>query len=344
MQGSLNYNQIIRGSVIFLNTFGLVLEIPEVIDENAILSVLNKNNEEVGKVFFDDKKVLIETMSAFGFITANYDLPNVTAFVDIETRAGDEKFAEWSTNIKYIINTNEKDSVQGHYLIGTSVDSFYGINASCHQSIEFYKNNKKFMTMKMMYDGRLFEVIYYNKEFKEEIEFIPFDDMSGFLKHDIKKGKYNDEKYCYPYRKYCGVHKNGRDENSLRVLSFEEFDGEFKSYNDEHFEYQGDKDSEDLFIQKGNLFLENDPEVADKLAKLRTSLNIDDISLLDNLMSVSLKSFTDKELESLFGFDRTKLIFQNGADNLIDAYFGINNNLFNLDNGQKRIRKSDKNE
>ena len=55
----------------------------------------------------------------------------------------DAEWEEYPIDIKYIINTNEKDSVQGHYLIGTSVDSFYGINASCHQSIEFYKNNKK---------------------------------------------------------------------------------------------------------------------------------------------------------------------------------------------------------
>ena len=37
MQKSLNYNQIIRGAMIFLNTFGLILEIPEEIDKNTIL-------------------------------------------------------------------------------------------------------------------------------------------------------------------------------------------------------------------------------------------------------------------------------------------------------------------
>ena len=341
MQGSLNYNQMIRGAIIFLNTFGLILEQNEEIKEDSIIKILNYSNKEVGKVFFEDNKVLIEALSAFGFINASYDFPNVTAFVDLETRSGNEKFAEWSNSIKYIINTNENNSIQGHYQIGTSVDSFYGINASCHQSIEFYKNKKKFMTLKMMYDGRLFEVIFYKKDLEEVIKLIPFDDMNGFSIHDIKKGKYNSEKGGYPYRKYCGVHKAGRDENGLRVLSFEEYEGEFKSYNDETYKFVGDKDSEKLYIQKGNLFLENDPDVANKLLNLRESLTVDGVSLLDNLMSVTLKSFTDKELKALFGFDRSKLVFQNGADNLIDAYFGINNNIFNLSGGQRKLEKKE---
>lgn len=343
MQGSLNYNQIIRGAMIFLNTYGLILEIPEIVDENTILTVYNKNNEEIGKVYFNNKEVLIETSSDFGFINASYDFPNVTAFVDLETRSGTEKFAQWNSSIKYIIKTNDNDSIQGHFFIATSVDSFYGINASCHQAIEFYKKNKKIMTMKMMYDGRLFEVDYCNKQFTEEIEFNPFDDVNGFIKHDIKKGKYNTEKHGFPYRKYCGIHRAGRDENNLRVLSFEQHDGDFKTYNDVNYEKQGDDNSEELLIQKGNLFLESDPDVAEKLLKLRDSLNINGISLLDNLMSVTLNSLTDKELEALFGFDRTKLIFQNGADNLIDAYYGINNNLLNSDNGQQKVIKNNTN-
>ena len=45
------------------------------------------------------------------------------------------------------------------------------------------------------------------------------------------------------------------------------------------------------------------------------------VSLLDNLINVSLRSYSNAEIIALFGIERQKMKFQNDADNVVDAYF-----------------------
>ena len=65
------------------------------------------------------------------------------------------------------------------------------------------------------------------------------------------------------------------------------------------------------------------------------------IAILDNLVNVCYDSYTDEEIESLIGLKRKKGIYQDGADTLVDSYFGIGkkNAFLPIEGQQKLLRK-----
>ena len=62
-----------------------------------------------------------------------------------------------------------------------------------------------------------------------------------------------------------------------------------------------------------------------EIQELKETLKIDNVSLLDNLISVCYDNYTDKELYALLGIIRKKMEYQNKATCLIDSYYGIDN-------------------
>ena len=56
---------------------------------------------------------------------------------------------------------------------------------------------------------------------------------------------------------------------------------------------------------------------------MHRSLTIDNISILDKLISVCCDRMDDEVINALFGFKKKKYIYQNGAENLVDSYFKI---------------------
>ncbi len=71
-----------------------------------------------------------------------------------------------------------------------------------------------------------------------------------------------------------------------------------------------------------------DPAMFRKIEKLRQVLFIDDISLLDNLISVCYDNYTDEELSSILGVKRQPMNYQDGSNSLINSYFGIDKNSY----------------
>lgn len=167
--------------------------------------------------------------------------------------------------------------------------------------------------------------------------------VEWFLLHDIKKGKYDEEKHAYPYRRYAGVFncaEIGEDKDKLHIfLNEEEYHNQISCRNEFPLKVGEDK-SEALVIQKGMLMRELDPDMFEKIKKLREILFIGDVSLLDNLVSVCYDSYTDEELSALLGVNRQRMNYQNGADSLVNSYYGVNisNCFFPLET-QKRLRK-----
>lgn len=64
--------------------------------------------------------------------------------------------------------------------------------------------------MKILRDGSTFSLEFVSGENYEVIDVRPGDWLNGFLLHDIKKGKYDEEKHAYRYRRYAGIF-NGAD-------------------------------------------------------------------------------------------------------------------------------------
>lgn len=64
-------------------------------------------------------------------------------------------------------------------------------------------------------------------------------------------------------------------------------------------------------------------------------LKIDNIPILDNLISVCCDRMDDEVINALFGLKKKKNIYQNGADNLVDAYFNADEKIETLSINKK---------
>ena len=80
-------------------------------------------------------------------------------------------------------------------------------------------------------------------------------------------------------------------------------------------------------MQKSVLMYRLDNIMRERINQIRNLLIINDSYLLDNLLGVCLGDYSDLELEALFNIDKNSIIYQDGANNLVDAYFGANSDI-----------------
>ena len=66
---------------------------------------------------------------------------------------------------------------------------------------------------------------------------------------------------------------------------------------------------------------ELDPKMYKEIKTLLQLFRLEDILLLDNLISVCYDSYTDEEIYALLGIKRKPFVFQNGQTKLKNAYF-----------------------
>lgn len=328
---------------IFLNTFGLILENTNNINEFSIIKIFDEDMNKVGKLNFDNGKVMIYANYNNSLLEASYDISKVSGFVDIE--CGNALFAQWSSKIIFKVENGNNIKLSGEFLIECSMDSEFGINCRCHPLINCDVPNKRKITLKILREGRTFGINISSGNYNETIDIMPWDDWNGFIKHDITNGDYDPKRYMYEYRKYMGIFSAGKgSEDKLHVfLSETEWDNK-KSFRNEFPKKIGDDSSEELVIQKGMLMQDLDPDMFEKIKTLRKSLSIGDVSLLDNLISICYDRYTDEELEALLGIKRKKMNYQDGANSLKESYFGIGqNSQFLSIEQQKKIIKNNVN-
>ena len=314
---------------IFLNTFGLYLQDTSYIDEFSKIKIFDISMNEVGILFFNNGKIIMYANYNGNKLEANFDLAKMFGFTDIECKNTlfAEWFGKWSSIINFKIQKENDIKLLGEFLIESSADSKFGISCLCHPLIKCEMPDKDEIVLKILRDGRFFGVNINSKNYNEAIDLMPFDSLNGFIKHVISKGKYDSKRYQYEYRKFMGIFDAGKsNEDKLHVfLSETNWDKKISSRNEWPLK-NGDDSSKSLLIQKGMLMHDLDPDMFFKIKELRELLLFGDISLLDNLISVCYDSYTDEEISALLGIYRQKMIYQNGADNLVNSYFGIEKN------------------
>lgn len=325
---------------IFLNTFGLTLGSVSDVNEFSKIKILDKAMNEVGELHFDNGKVIIAANYNNSVLDANFDVAKMFSFVDIEN--GNAFFGQWSSKIAFQVQKQDTVKLSGEFLIGSSADSEFGVSCLCQPLINCDVASKGTITLKIQRDGRAFGLKVTSGSYNETIDIIPWDNISGFIKHVISSGEYDPERYKHEYKKYTGVFPAGeRDEDRLHVfLSETQWDNQI-SFRNEFPLKAGDDESEALVIQKGMLMQELDPDMFEKIKNLREVLSIGDVSLLDNLVSVCYEGYTDEELSVLLGLNRQRMNYQNGADSLVKSYYeiGISNCFFPLEAQKSLLKK-----
>lgn len=325
---------------IFLNAFGLTLENVDNIDEFSKIKIFDKYMNVVGELHFDNGKVMIAAKYNNNLLEANYNISKVSGFIDVE--CGNALFGQWSSKIEFNAENNNGIKISGEFLIGCSVDSEFGIKCLCHPLIKCEVPYKGKITLKILRDGETFGLNIQSGDCYEEICIMPWDNLNGFIRHDIISGEYDNDIHEYPYRMYAGIFNGGSSEeyrDKLHVFLNENRGKDILAFNNEWVPKVSKRTSEGL-IQKGLLMQKLDPKMCERISQLRQLL-FGEVSLLDNLFAICYDSYSDEELESLLGIKRIRMTYQNGAKTLEESYFGIGqDSQFLSTEQQKRLSKS----
>ena len=296
---------------------------------------------EVGELHFDNGKVIMFSNYNNSMLEASFDIAKMWGFIDIECE--NALLGQWSSNITFQVEKPNNVKLSGEFLIESSADSEFGVSCFCHSLINCEVPGTGKIILKILEDGSTFSLKIVSGENYEIIDVRPKNWLNGFLLHDIKKGKYDEEKHAYPYRRYAGIFngaERGENKDKLHVfLNEEEYHNQL-AFRNEFPPKLGDDNSKAVLLQKGRLMQDLNPNMFEKIKKLKEVLLIGDVDLLDNLVSVSYDSYTDEELSALLGLNRQRMNYQNGADSLVNSYYGIgiSDCLFPLEI-QKRLLK-----
>lgn len=325
---------------IFLNTFGLTLENVSDINQFSKIKIFDKSMHEVGELRFENGKVIMSANYNDCMLNANFDLAKMSGFVDQECKSAPfALFGQWSSKIIFQVQKPNHIKLSGEFLVSNSVDTEFGVSCSCHPLINYEVPEIGNIILKILRNGSTFQLDIGASENHEVIDIRPWDELNGFFLHDIKEGKYDKEKHAYPYRKRVGIF-NAAERDKLRIfLSEKEYHNQ-RAFKNEFSPKAGDDNSKETLLQKGKLMQDLDPDLFEKIKKSREVLSIGEVPLLDNLVSVCYDSYTDEEISTLLGISRQKMKYQNGANSLVNSYYGIGiSNCFFPPEAQKRSLK-----
>lgn len=321
----LTLNQNLCSAKIFLNLFGLFLEVPEDINEFTKLKIFNQSNSEMGMLYFENGVVKIQCVTSLGNLNANYDIAAFSGFEDLECGGA---FVSWAHVINFEVDGEQKFS--GDIQIGVNMDTHFGNNCRVHSKIKYIDENNNEVVLKFMDDGKPFSYEAKKDNFREVLEIDPWSDFESYMYHIIRNGEYDSKIHCFPNESIRFVWHNGdNDRNHLRTVSHIVKDSQTIEWKDQLYESVGKNDSIESTIQKGLLMQQIDPDFSKKIIELINLFKKDNVSFFTNLIDVTFKKVNNEERKALFGVDMEKITFYNGADNLLEAYFGIKeNNMF----------------
>lgn len=301
----LTLEQNICAARIFLNTFGLTLENVDEVNEFSKIKIFDKALNEIRELHFNNGKVIMSVNYNNSVLNASFDIAKMLEIIDPECKsAAYALFGEWSSKIDFKLKEQNGIKLSGEFLIISSIDTEFGVSCLCHPLINCEVPGKGNIILKILRDGSLFKLEIVAGENYETINVRPYDSLNGFLLHDIRKGKYDEKKYAYPYRRYAGIFngaETGENKDKLHVFLNEEEDNNQLNFRSEFIPKVKSENSKENLLQKGRLMQELDPDMFEKIKKLRELLLIGDVSLLDNLISVCYDIHTDEELNALLG-------------------------------------------
>ena len=299
---------------VFLNIFGLTLGD---VNETMVIKIFDNSRYSVGELSIIDNEVLLNAFYNGTFLKANYMMPK-------ELNGKDNGLlTTWTTDIKFTAQSISGRKTSGSIWLSSTLDSEKGIRCLCQPLIKTSQMPGQDITIKMRREIGLFTYVEHAGDMTEEIKIAPSDMDSGFIVHDITRGK-RENMEPYSYRKIAGIWNGadkGEDSKKLKTYRLEERHGEILDLLNEMVPKVGDDSSHERLLQKCELMKQIDPSMYEKIKVIREKLLIGDVSLFDNLISVCYEGNTDEEILALFGLDRLKMRYQNGETDLSSSYY-----------------------
>ena len=198
-------------------------------------------------------------------LEASYDIVKIFGLIDVEDH--NALFGEWCTIIAFKLQTSNTITLNGNFLIKSSVDSIDGISCHCHILLNYQIPTKGNITLKILKDSRTFGLKNVSGDCIEKIDIMPWYDLNGFIYHDITNGKYDEKNHVYPYRRYAGVF-NGGDDKLHVFLTENEYDIKLDFHN-EFIPKIKNNISVEYLLQKGQLMQKLAPSMINKINEFR---------------------------------------------------------------------------
>lgn len=322
MDFKLNKKTNIRAGIVFANMFNLQAKITNIINEDYYAFDLTQNGSKVGTITSKEGKVNIEAKTADFELKATYIMPKTTGF-------GPHKDAvpnhfSWSTYIKYKLKTKQNLNVKGTVGIHCIKDSFYSnIDRKCNCTIEteISHANPNFGTIQLNLNTDL-NNLYISHITEDVIDRANIQFWCQRLTHEVLCEF--DENKDWHLRKWNSVTITNPVGSERELHTQSSLDKDLKDiycYNEVKTPI-GEHNSLEETINLSKEMQKNDPELYKKINKIKTYLKLGEFSLLDSFVSAS---FFDKEYEAtepVLGYVAEPVKWQNGANNLSDAYFG----------------------
>lgn len=295
----LDIAQCIKNAKIFLNLFGFVLD-----KQDNIL----RGNEVVGKLTFEDNRIVMNAhYNDFDF-RASYQFPEVNYYKTDE----DYEYNECDSKILFIA-TNKDIKYSGDITL-SSFSDIYGRGCALQSTVYIQMPNGKLIIMEMNRDGNTFSLDSIYDSIRELIEVKPFDKNNGYIKHTYIDGSYEH---------FIGICSPSSDEESRELTLFERetAPGYDKVFHNQSVSKCGPDCSGSSIIQKGMLMNIIDEDMFKIIKSLRDLMIIGNVSLFDNLVSTSYDNYSREEIRALLGIDRKTFYYQDGNKKLSDSYY-----------------------
>lgn len=317
-KANLSLEQNLAGARIFLNLFNLHLENKKEINQSTSLEILDRSNQPVGTLRFENGKVVMKSKTAIGDLSAQYPLSAFFGFKDIECGGA---FAEWKHQISFKVDGSQ--CFLGNMQMDIIMDTDFGNKCVFHTNLNYKDPFGRRVNINIMEGGNVFHYVAAKKGFKEELRIDPWNDMDSFMYHGIQHGSYDKVFDSYPQEIMSFVwHNSMSDKEHIRGVHSEVVGYQTKNFRQEIKKSVGKHESKAATIQKGLLMQEMDPNFAKVMEAIIYSFKSGDFSFLENLMDVSYSRISEEERQALFGTPIGKIQYYNGADNITDAYFG----------------------
>ena len=323
---------------IFLNIFGFTLEDKTDLIETDRVKIFDKDNNEVGEYYLEGDKANISLRYKGNYLSAEYEIPKTTGMIDFDD-AFLPRFAVWVSGIRFNYSLNDGATLKGCFNLRSWVDEKNGIRTTGHTEMKYITPDKNETFFKVFNNLTLFYVSEEVNNTEETIDILTSNNewLGYAMLHKKKDGL--DDNWTHSY--ISEVTEFSNEPGYKRVVAGDLYkkDGKLERENYINTPYIKKRDINDYKIElmeNIGLIKEVDPTMFEKIKEICESFKVGDTLVLKNLVCASLDSFSDEQFEEIFGFERDRSFYQDGANSLTDSYFKTKSKKIN-DNIKKLV-------
>ena len=326
---TINDIDITSPAKIFLNMFDLTLGD----GDSQELEIYDGKNNPVGKLYKSLSQVVINANINGYRLDACLTQYKGHRFITMRHRLFSRDTRR--NNMVYFTVTGEDNyKVKGRIDITANCSEYSGLNCNCSATLE-YKKGKRKRTVLHLNDG----LAFFMADLKDRNTFKTLILDPRKIYHRIISGKFNEELKAYPHFRESQITQSKLGSSFVDATLVDKTIEDGKIIDNDGFirnleltsprvskdnvDFQ--KEREEIFIQQVKALFVVDTKIGDFLTYLcNGQFTIGETQLFKNLVSACYDNYSDELMDAVIGIERDRSFYQDGANNLTEAYFKIN--------------------